>query len=63
LVLIFLQDKAGPMRNTIFGVDYVYHTVLNKNMTFSGGIRASLNDQSLNLNGLKLIDVNDPNFG
>jgi type IX secretion system PorP/SprF family membrane protein len=59
----FLQDKAGPMRNIIFGVDYAYHTVLNKNMTFSGGIRASLNDQSLNLNGLKLIDVNDPNFG
>ena len=59
----FLQDKAGPMQNTIFGVDYAYHTVLNKNMRFSGGIRASLNDQSLNLNGLKLIDVNDPNFG
>lgn len=59
----FLQDKAGPMRNTTFGVDYAYHTVLNKNMRFSGGIRASLNDQSINLNGLKLIDVNDPNFG
>lgn len=59
----FLQDKAGPMRNTTFGVDYAYHTVLNKNMRFSGGIRASLNDQSISLNGLKLLDANDPNFG
>jgi type IX secretion system PorP/SprF family membrane protein len=54
---------CGKIRQSHFGVDYAYHTVLNKNMRFSGGIRASLNDQSLNLNGLKLIDVNDPNFG
>ncbi len=59
----FLQDKAGPMRNTAFGVDYAYHTNLSKNMKFSGGIRVSLNDQSLGLNGLKLIDIDDPNFG
>jgi type IX secretion system PorP/SprF family membrane protein len=59
----FLQDKAGPMKNTSFGVDYAYHTALSKNITFSGGIRVSFNDQSLSLNGLKLIDANDPNFG
>lgn len=59
----FLQDKAGPMRNTAFGIDYAYHTDLSKNIKFSGGIRVSLNDQSLGLNGLKLIDIDDPNFG
>lgn len=59
----FLQDKAGPMKNTLLGIDYAYHASLSKNIRFSGGIRASLNDQSLSLNGLKLIDVDDPNFG
>lgn len=59
----FLQDKAGPMRNTSLGVDYAYHAVLSRNIRLSGGIRVSLNDKSLSLNGLKLIDVDDPNFG
>ncbi len=59
----FLQDKAGPMKNTSFGVDYAYHTNLSKNIKFSGGIRVPLNDQTLGLTGLKLIDNDDPNFG
>lgn len=61
--IICLQDKAGPMKNTSLGVDYAYHTNLTKNLRFSGGIRVSINDLSVNLNSLKLIDMDDVNFG
>ncbi len=58
-----LQDKVGPMKSTSFGIDYGYHVNLSQNLRLSGGIRAGFSNYSVNLSGLRLITVDDPNFG
>ncbi len=58
-----LQDKVGPMKSTTVGFDYGYHVKLAKNLRLSGGIRAGFTNYNVNLSGLRLITVDDPNFG
>ncbi len=54
-----LVDEAGPVKTTLFNADFAYHTQLNDQWKFSGSIRASLANITLDMANLQLIDYTD----
>lgn len=57
-----LLDEAGPIKTTLFNADFAYHAKLNEQWKFSGSIRGSLANVTLDLAGLQLVDQTDSYF-
>ncbi len=54
-----LLDEAGPVKTTLFNADFAYHAQLNEQWKFSGSIRGSLANVTIDMAGLQLIDYTD----
>ena len=54
-----LIDEAGPVKTTLFNADFAYHAQLNENWKFSGSVRGSLANVTIDMAGLQLIDYTD----
>lgn len=75
LGISFLNDVAGPLKNTGFSLDFAYRIKLRKKAYFAFGLKAGLSMLSAPLTNLKIIDTDDvvfqsdiqskmlPNFG
>ena len=54
-----LLDEAGPVKTTLFNADFAYHAQLNEQWKFSGSVRGSLANVTIDMAGLQLIDYTD----
>ncbi len=57
-----LFDQAGPLKIMTVSGDYAYHTQLNDEWNFSGGIRAGFASLNLDFSGLALTHSDDALF-
>jgi type IX secretion system PorP/SprF family membrane protein len=60
--LSFLNDKAGPIKQTSIAADYSYSIRINQAGKLNVGIKAMLNFIQANLTSLKLDQLNDQTF-
>ncbi len=75
LGLSFINDKAGPLKNTGFSIDFAYHMKVSRKAKLAFGLKAGMNMVSAPLTELKITDADDivfrsniqskmlPNFG
>jgi type IX secretion system PorP/SprF family membrane protein len=57
-----LFDQAGPLKIMTVSGDYAYHTKINEEWNFSGGIRAGFASLNLDFTGLALTHTDDALF-
>ncbi len=54
-----IQDKIGPLRNTILTMEYAYSVKVSEKIRLSMGVDAGINHYSTNLNKLRTTDNDD----
>lgn len=62
LGLSLINDKAGPLKSTGAHVDFSYKIKVSKKGSLAFGLKAGLDLNGSDLNGLDVVEANDPNF-
>lgn len=61
--LSVVNDKTGPVSNTVAYADVAYRLRVNAESRLAFGLKAGVDLMQLRLGGLQNVDVNDPLFG
>lgn len=60
--ITLVSDKAGPINNTFFTVNYAYRVNVFEDLVLSMGIKGGINSYKANLKDLEIIDEGDQQF-